>query len=142
MKYCKAWPEACVGKVIQSTDSNSTGTGIVVPKSVVDSTVDRVVERTVSALVKESFGTFDTEEDPESSGPPSARSKSLPELDDEPRNDLHKSSTTRSVGGVTDWSIWIALGLLAIVSLVTIQGLVARVDSLESWLHGRLAARP
>jgi len=38
--------------------------------------------------------------------------------------------------------VWITLGIMAFLMLVLVWGLMQRVQSLESWLHGRLMSRP
>jgi len=108
------------------------------PKSVVDRAVNRVVSTAMSDLLKDAFGSEELEdpEGPEAGGPQDV-------------DGLHIDKRVAHVNSSGDrvpkadftlvWAIMVAFGILVFVSL---QNMWARIDSMEAWLHGRLASGP
>jgi hypothetical protein len=178
MKFCKAWPESCVGQESTTNLPPTTGSptvsygetksqdALVWPKQLVDATV----EASVQSLLLSAF--------PEkSSGPTMGTIPKLPqeetlkalpnktvEVEDVPiekTNDTRRMKHAKVISGssedtdvvvqkgasrikaTTDLTpVWVSLGIIGFLLLVLIWGLMQRVQSLESWLHGRLMSRP
>lgn len=137
MKLCKAWPDTpgCSKSFEANLDHTNSITNlteeksIVLPKSVVERAVNRVVSNSMSDILKDAFG----------------HDENVPseELDDPklPDAEIHKTVIKRDQKNdfTIVWAILVAFGIIVFVSL---QNMWARIDSMEAWLHGRLASGP
>jgi hypothetical protein len=124
MKLCKAWPEACQDKSSTNSDSEKS---IVLTKSIVDRAVDRVVTTTMSDILKDAFGSDDVAEDPIVHEVTKQETKQIPQ---KIVIDNNKSELT------IVWTILAAFGIIVVIAL---QNMWSRINSMEAWLHGRLA---
>lgn len=119
MKLNRAWPtkkadDADEQKKIIKVDAR------VWPKSVTN-IVDQTVERSLDQLLKESFPE-EILEDP-------AKIESM-ETD---RKEVAKKMFADPLSNV-----WIAIGILALITFISLNSLYQKISTLESWLHGRM----
>ena len=120
MKYCKAWNNCPleidpVFKETKFVETKFVRDSRVWPKAVVDDAVDR----SINELLKESFP-----EDP---------------TDQAPEVKLVKNLQSQTVVHANVDPIWIALGVVCLLFLILINSISQRLNSLESWLRGRMS---
>lgn len=152
MKYCKVWPDACAGLALPNSNSRPTGNlgAVVEPKAVaaLPDNVQQAVEETVEGLLVKAFPDAEIEDLPRK-----ARKQTPPRVVRDPFSDAAQKSEedpetapiqhallapVRSVPPVDP--VWVAFGAMALIGLLAFMSLYQRITTLESWLHGRLAA--
>jgi hypothetical protein len=137
MKLCKAWPDTpgCSKNFEANLDHTNSVTNlteeksIVLPKSVVERAVNRVVTNSMSDILKDAFGPDENVAEDDIEDP------KLPDAE------IHKTVIKKDQKNdfTIVWAILVAFGIIVFVS---IQNMWARIDSMEAWLHGRLASGP
>jgi hypothetical protein len=119
MKLCKAWGtcEAPIDLTLKDAQ--------VWPKSLVESTVNR----TVDALLKESFQENEDPKEPE-----------IREVKDSTANGKTSGQTSgrEAIGSSVPKEVWIVFGIFAFIVFALINSLFYKISEIEAWLHGRL----
>ena len=158
MKLCKAWPDTPGCTKVSEEMSGDTVNKLVFPKSVdrsiVDRAVDRAVQSSMSEILKDAFDR--DEEDPTEAHVIKSTAKST----DESTAESASRSTGRTTGQVSNAKhddrlraekgtvgseltiVWAIMASMAIVFILALQNMWSRINSLEAWLHGRLATGP
>jgi hypothetical protein len=123
-----------------------------VERSVVDSAVNRAVDSAVEHILKDAFGPdHDDPIEPEAEvvalkkATKRAETKSTnmaPNMDSRARQTMKDSREDLQAAGNNMNTVWVVLGIFAVIVLFALQGLYSRIESMESWLHGRLTSRP
>jgi hypothetical protein len=148
MKYCKAWPDACkqlsVGsssKVEPESVHVPTPDAIVYPKQLIEATV----EESVDSILRSKFPMKDlvVPEEPKIVVPEIQEEAVVVRKPISGRSIEVQETFPRRQKATNDlMPVWITLGIMGFLMLVLVWGLMQRVQSLESWLHGRLMSRP
>lgn len=150
MKLCKAWPDTPGCTKVSEEMSGDTVNKLVFPKSVdrsiVDRAVDRAVQSSMSEILKDAFDR--DEEDPTEAHVIKSTAKSTDEstgrTTGQESNAKHDDRLRAEKGTVGSelTIVWAIMASMAIVFILALQNMWSRINSLEAWLHGRLATGP
>lgn len=146
MKLCKAWPDTPGCTKVSEEMSGDKVNKLVFPKSVdrsiVDRAVDRAVQSSMSEILKDAFDR--DEEDPTEAHVIKSQitAGSKGQSTGQESNAKHDGRLRAGTAGSELTIVWAIMASMAIVFILALQNMWSRINSLEAWLHGRLATGP
>jgi len=166
MSFCKVWPHACTleknSQVSESTQKERQPTdALVFPKQLIETTVEALIEDAFKHVEKEGNSQKGNDEefipvlpqvqkakgellkDKQQGKLISGRQKRADaETEEDTFHEVINIPRNRSKGFHDLTAVWASVGIMGFIFLILIWGILQRVQSLESWLHGRLMSRP